>query len=168
MSKGRNQMQEIQLAQDNILLPGKFQCQCHATKHKLINNCVNCGRIVCEQEGEGPCQTCGVKVFGRSAIKGKGLQVTSSVDQEFPEFQEAFDLEKAKAVAHKDKLLKYDKSDFMQKNVFDEQLDWYQMQDDVWQNDDARKIAINKLIARQEQIEEIDSQMQLQYDVKVK
>ena len=39
----------------NRLLPGKFQCQCHATEHNLINNCINCGRIVCEQEGEGQC-----------------------------------------------------------------------------------------------------------------
>ncbi|KAH8851387.1 Activating signal cointegrator 1 [Schistosoma japonicum] len=41
------------------LLPGRHPCQCLATKHQLINNCVNCGRIVCSQEGSGPCYYCG-------------------------------------------------------------------------------------------------------------
>lgn len=42
-----------------LLLPGRHVCNCEATKHALINNCLNCGRIVCEQEGAGPCFTCG-------------------------------------------------------------------------------------------------------------
>lgn len=42
-----------------VLLPGRHECNCEATKHALINNCLNCGRIVCEQERSGPCFTCG-------------------------------------------------------------------------------------------------------------
>ena len=38
---------------------GRHTCECQATKHKLISNCVRCGRIVCEQEGSGPCLFCG-------------------------------------------------------------------------------------------------------------
>lgn len=30
-------------------LPGRHPCQCLAQKHSLINNCVECGRIVCSQ-----------------------------------------------------------------------------------------------------------------------
>ncbi|KAF7232402.1 hypothetical protein EG68_09814 [Paragonimus skrjabini miyazakii] len=41
------------------LLPGRHPCQCLATKHQLVNNCTNCGRIVCAQEGSGPCFFCG-------------------------------------------------------------------------------------------------------------
>uniref|UniRef100_A0A095B1L7 Activating signal cointegrator 1 n=1 Tax=Schistosoma haematobium TaxID=6185 RepID=A0A095B1L7_SCHHA len=41
------------------LLPGRHPCQCLATKHQLVNNCLNCGRIVCAQEGSGPCYYCG-------------------------------------------------------------------------------------------------------------
>lgn len=37
---------------------GRYPCQCEATKHNLINNCRKCGRIVCEQEGSGPCFFC--------------------------------------------------------------------------------------------------------------
>lgn len=42
-----------------ILLPGRHACECLAQKHSLINNCMTCGRIVCEQEGSGPCLFCG-------------------------------------------------------------------------------------------------------------
>ncbi|CAH8451384.1 unnamed protein product [Heterobilharzia americana] len=47
------------------LLPGRHPCQCLATKHQLVNNCVNCGRIVCAQEGSGPCYYCGSLVCTR-------------------------------------------------------------------------------------------------------
>ena len=42
-----------------VILPGRYACECLAQKHKLINNCISCGRIVCEQEGSGPCLFCG-------------------------------------------------------------------------------------------------------------
>lgn len=42
-----------------VLLPGRYACDCLAQKHQLINNCISCGRIVCEQEGSGPCLFCG-------------------------------------------------------------------------------------------------------------
>lgn len=41
------------------VVPGRHFCECMASKHKLINNCLQCGRIVCEQEGIGPCMHCG-------------------------------------------------------------------------------------------------------------
>jgi hypothetical protein len=37
---------------------GRHKCDCEAKRHTLINNCVNCGRIVCAQEGAGPCLFC--------------------------------------------------------------------------------------------------------------
>ncbi|VDP93559.1 unnamed protein product [Echinostoma caproni] len=46
-------------------LPGRHPCQCLATKHQLINNCTNCGRIVCTQEGSGPCYFCGQLVCSK-------------------------------------------------------------------------------------------------------
>ena len=42
-----------------IMLPGRHPCDCLAQKHNLINNCISCGRIVCQQEGSGPCLFCG-------------------------------------------------------------------------------------------------------------
>lgn len=47
----------------SVILPGRHSCECLAQKHKLINNCISCGRIVCEQEGSGPCLFCGSLVI---------------------------------------------------------------------------------------------------------
>jgi hypothetical protein len=53
---GRNR-QLNQIKFDPFL--GRNSCECQASKHKLIGNCLKCGRIVCEQEGSGPCFFCG-------------------------------------------------------------------------------------------------------------
>ena len=37
-------------------------------RHKLINNCLSCGRIICELEGEGPCLFCGTSVKAKENI----------------------------------------------------------------------------------------------------
>ena len=67
--------------QSVILLPGRHECDCQATRHKLIRNCLSCGRIVCEQERAGPCLFCGdfvatreeMEVMKRVSQKGKKI-----------------------------------------------------------------------------------------------
>ncbi|KAF8364015.1 trip-4 [Pristionchus pacificus] len=39
-------------------LPGRHPCSCQARIHDLIRNCMGCGKIVCTQEGSGPCFFC--------------------------------------------------------------------------------------------------------------
>lgn len=53
----------------SVVLPGRHICECLAQKHKLINNCISCGRIVCEQEGSGPCHFCGSLVWKLSFFR---------------------------------------------------------------------------------------------------
>src|SRR5687767_9338953 len=38
---------------------GRNLCNCQARIHGLVLNCLSCGRIVCQQEGSGPCMYCG-------------------------------------------------------------------------------------------------------------
>ena len=38
---------------------GRHACRCQARKHELVSNCLNCGKVVCQQEGSGPCFFCG-------------------------------------------------------------------------------------------------------------
>lgn len=45
-----------------IHLPGRHPCECQAHKHALVSNCLECGRVVCSQEGSGPCIFCGALV----------------------------------------------------------------------------------------------------------
>ncbi|EAR92830.2 zinc finger, C2HC5-type family protein (macronuclear) [Tetrahymena thermophila SB210] len=141
------------------LLPGRQYCQCHAQVHNLINNCLVCGRVICEQEGAGPCFFCGNDVLA------KGQRAEFGQDEEaFPEFQDP-NSDIQKAIQHKNKMIEFDKSNFIQKNVFDEQTDWYSIADDVWQDKKARKQAIEQLVARQEEIQENDKYIHVQYDV---
>lgn len=53
-----------------IKLKGRHPCQCMCTRHNLIHNCTSCGRIVCEQEGSGPCFTCGEFVCKSTSFWG--------------------------------------------------------------------------------------------------
>jgi hypothetical protein len=36
----------------------RIACDCQAQEHTLITNCLECGRIICMQEGRGPCLFC--------------------------------------------------------------------------------------------------------------
>jgi len=38
------------------------ECNCQATLHYLVNNCLSCGKIICSKEGPGPCYYCGEMV----------------------------------------------------------------------------------------------------------
>lgn len=50
------------VSRHSVRLPGRHTCDCQAQQHSLVNNCVSCGRVVCEQEGAGPCTFCGTLV----------------------------------------------------------------------------------------------------------
>jgi hypothetical protein len=42
-----------------------------ALKHKLLGNCIMCGRVVCAQEGYGVCLFCGDYRYDVMGIKPK-------------------------------------------------------------------------------------------------
>lgn len=44
-----------------FLAPGRHPCKWvgNGTEYKLVGNCLDCGKILCDQEGEGPCLVCG-------------------------------------------------------------------------------------------------------------
>ncbi|KAJ3173842.1 hypothetical protein HDU87_007345 [Geranomyces variabilis] len=45
---------------------GRVVCECLAAIHGLVTNCLNCGKIVCRLEGEGPCSSCGTRVHSKT------------------------------------------------------------------------------------------------------
>ena len=83
------------------VIPGRHMCDCQAQKHELIENCQNCGRIICAQEGHGNCLFC-----------GHASQVTESEDF-------------WRAVEHKNRLLDYDRRSARRTEVIDDQTDYY-------------------------------------------
>lgn len=63
-------------AKGSIVYQQGKPCSCQARRHRLISNCLSCGKIVCEQEGEGPCNFCGALVL-REGSTYAGLEVSA-------------------------------------------------------------------------------------------
>ncbi|KAK3584707.1 hypothetical protein CHS0354_036484 [Potamilus streckersoni] len=143
-----------------VHLPGRHSCECQASKHKLINNCLQCGRVVCEQEGSGPCHFCGKLVCTREEqdILSRGskkseklwqflmkdassmnyLKKTSAEAQDFiPTTDNKTKNSLEKAIQHKDKLLEYDQTSARRTQVIDDESDYFST-DSKWLSDSER------------------------------
>ncbi|KAL9974438.1 hypothetical protein ACROYT_G011468 [Oculina patagonica] len=110
-------------ARSSVRLPGRHPCECLGQKHSLVNNCTECGRIVCMQEGSGPCFFCGAlvctkeeqEILARNSKKSQKLYqklLTQTIEGDTGAKTEpsAADEGLQKAIAHKNRLIEYDKS----------------------------------------------------------
>lgn len=148
---------------DVILLKGRRLCNCEAAKHKLINNCIRCGRIVCEQEGSGPCLFCGnlvctddeQRIIESESSSGKELKKTLA-GQDRPKGWED-------AIAMRNRLIDYDRMSEKRTTVIDDESDYFRT-NSVWLNDQERtklkkieeKMNEKKYASRREQKVTID------------
>ncbi|CAL1540526.1 unnamed protein product [Lymnaea stagnalis] len=154
-------------AKSVIQLPGRHICECQAAKHKLINNCIQCGRVVCEQEGAGPCVFCGAlvctpedqTVIDRGSRKGEklrqhlmkgggptvnGLESLSKIHDASRNTKEGFE----KALQHRDKLLEFDKNSVRRTQVIDDECDYYATDENQWLSPEDKE----KLRRREEEL----------------
>ena len=95
---------------DAALIPGRHPCRCAARRHALLYNCLACGKIICAQEGRGPCLFCGCDPDTPHTPTGSGEASAST---------------SAAAAAHKDRLLEFDRTAAKRTTVIDDQTDWY-------------------------------------------
>ncbi|CAL1264146.1 unnamed protein product [Larinioides sclopetarius] len=150
------------IAKEKILLPGRRPCTCEATKHALINNCLECGRIVCEQEGSGLCFTCGSLVCTpkeqeaiiRQSKTGQKLY-QKFMNQQFQEEDRKQnsnpnDNRLKSALEHRDKLLEYDRTVEKRTKVIDDEMDYFQI-DSKWLNGKEKK----KLEKKKEEFDDL-------------
>lgn len=110
-----------------ILLKGRHKCNCEATKHNLINNCLNCGRIVCIQEGSGPCFFCGELVCSETEqiiLSNNSKQSDRLYNQLINNKSNNNALEES--IKQRDKLLEFDRDGVQCTKVIDDQNDYYQ------------------------------------------
>ena len=52
-------------------VPVRASPVCGSQDHTLVGNCLSCGKIICAQEGLGPCTYCGVDYQGKIGKKPK-------------------------------------------------------------------------------------------------
>jgi len=140
-------------ARTSVRLPGRHPCECLAQKHGLINNCISCGRIVCEQEGAGPCYFCGSlvcskaeeEVLARDSKKSAKLRkhlMSQTFSDEVSSSKESSDYQKA--VEHKNKLLEFDKSSAKRTRVIDDECDYFSTNSTKWMSSKERQVLQKK------------------------
>ncbi|XP_023704813.1 activating signal cointegrator 1 [Cryptotermes secundus] len=134
-------------AKDIILLKGRHPCDCQASKHKLINNCLSCGRIVCEQEGSGPCLFCNNLVCSREEqqLLASGSKQAEHLLQKLADQKKHGSLESA--VKQRNRLLEYDRTSEQRTKVIDDESDYFTV-NSVWLSKAERE----KLQQREEEL----------------
>lgn len=107
-------------AKGSIVFQQGKPCSCQAHRHRLVSNCLSCGKIVCEQEGEGPCNFCGSLVLkeGSSYAGLDGALPISDAE--------------AAAEAFAKRLVNYDRNSAARTTVIDDQSDYYEIEGNSW------------------------------------
>ena len=112
----------------NKLEPGIKECFCMSTRHPLVGNCIECGRIHCLQEGDKNCINCGAKLITKK-------EYTSQL---------AFDPAAKNAFLHKEKLLTFQKEFYSKLQIVDDFTDWYEVSNNTWLDEKSREEAKKK------------------------
>lgn len=116
-------------------------CPCQARQHRLVSNCLSCGKIVCEQEGEGPCSFCGALVLKEgSTYAGLEESMAPTSDAEFA------------AEAYAKRLVEYDRNSAARTTVIDDQSDYYEIEGNSWLSNEEKQL----LRKKQEETEEAE------------
>lgn len=144
VSKKKKASKVISLAEaakGSVVFQQGKPCSCQARRHKLISNCLSCGKIVCEQEGEGPCSFCGALVLKESSTYA-GLEDT------------ALPLSHAEAAAEAftKRLVEYDRNSAQRTSVIDDQSDYYEIEGNSWLSSEEKEL----LMKKQQEIEEAE------------
>jgi activating signal cointegrator 1 len=127
---------------------GNKICFCMSSKHPLVGNCVQCGRIQCLQEGDKECIVCG------SAIIKKDEYLKQCTD----------DRDMKKAYMHKEKLLKFQADFYSKLQIIDDFSDWYEISNNTWISKEHRELAKKK----DEEIDRIREDPQYEYNINFK
>ncbi|XP_011347344.2 activating signal cointegrator 1 [Ooceraea biroi] len=125
LEKKKNKFVNL-LSHGDIILKGRHRCDCEAKRHTLINNCLNCGRIVCAQEGAGPCLFCESLVCSPE----QHIILQSNTRQANNLYNKLMDRKSNKgledSLTQRDKLLEFDRNSARRTKVIDDEADYYQ------------------------------------------
>ncbi|XP_057759504.1 uncharacterized protein LOC130979931 [Arachis stenosperma] len=128
-------------AKGSIVFQQGRPCSCQARRHRLVSNCLSCGKIVCEQEGEGPCHFCGALVL-KEGSSYAGLEET------LPPLSNT----EAAAEAYAKRLVEYDRNATARTTVIDDQSDYYEIDGNSWLSKEEKEM----LKKKQEEMEEAE------------
>ncbi|KAG7560009.1 Zinc finger C2HC5-type [Arabidopsis thaliana x Arabidopsis arenosa] len=139
--KGGKVISLAEAAKGSIVFQQGKPCACQARRHKLVSNCLSCGKIVCEQEGEGPCSFCGALVLKEGSTYAgleEGYTPVSDAD--------------VAAEAYAKRLVEYDRNSAARTTVIDDQSDYYESESSIWLSAEEKELVRKK----REEIEEAE------------
>ncbi|KAK7292214.1 hypothetical protein RIF29_07990 [Crotalaria pallida] len=128
-------------AKGSIVFQQGRPCSCQARRHRLVSNCLSCGKIVCEQEGEGPCNFCGALVLKEGSSY-------AGLEESLPVLSDA----EAAAEAFAKRLVEYDRNSAARTTVIDDQSDYYELDGNTWLSKEEKEL----LKKKQEEMEEAE------------
>ncbi|OAY47629.1 activating signal cointegrator 1 isoform X2 [Manihot esculenta] len=141
-------------AKGSIVFQQGKPCQCQARQHGLVSNCLSCGKIVCEQEGEGPCSFCGSLVLKEgSTYAGLEGNLAPLSDAE------------AAAEAYAKRLVDYDRNSAARTTVIDDQSDYYEIEGNSWLSKEEKELLRKKQQAIEEAEREKRSKVVVTFDL---
>jgi len=123
-------------------------CFCMGTKHPIVANCMECGRIHCLQEGEDSCIECQKPLYSKNDFLKKCINDEN--------LKKCFD--------HKEKLLKFQKEFYSKMNIIDDYTDWYEISNNTWIAKEMREIAKEK----DEELEKLKDDMDYKISINLK
>ena len=126
--KRKKKFEVLDIHYQNKLEPGIKECFCMATRHPLVGNCMECGRIHCLQEGDKNCINCGAKLITKEDYKS----------------QLPLDNAAKNAYLHKEKLLSFQKEFYSKLEIVDDFTDWYEVSNNTWLDEKSRQEAKKK------------------------
>ena len=119
------------------LKPGRHLCDCNARRHDLLYNCLSCGKVICAQEGPGPCLFC-----GNDPDTENGHAVADAATAASAQL----------AAERKERLLEFDRTAAKRTTVIDDQADYFlHASDDAWLSRDEQRAAAEKAQQREDE-----------------
>lgn len=139
-NKSKKKIEKMEIVGNASLgFKGAPICECMATIHALVTNCLACGKIICEAELnndtpyiEQSCPFCGSLIFNDKHEKFSNKAAT----------------------IHKETLLDYDRNSTARTRVYDVASDFDAGQFDRWKSKEERESIRNSIIRRETEEEE--------------
>ena len=128
--------------------PCRRACNCLASEHALLGNCLNCGKIVCKMEDYGPCLFCKEPVDGRMFWNG---------------FDDVITNDSLTAIEQKNRLIQYDREGAQRTRVFDDSTDWFAEASDVWKSAEERAIA--QKLGNEYELAKLEAKREMKIDI---
>ena len=125
-------------AAESAQVAGRVPCDCQTLRHALINNCLACGKIICAQEGSGPCLFCGnlVVTNEEQAVLDKKNKKSEMLYKKLAGDSRS---QYQAAVDNKDRLLDYQANSAKRTQIIDDESDYFNVDSNKWLTPEQRE-----------------------------